>query len=187
MTKSLRIGLLHLAPELGALDPNRGLIQSRSRIAAGLGADWVVSGRAVPGYRFVPVLGTEWIREQPDLWMRRLFELTAELGIVSFVGYPERDSKTRRLFNSVFVIGRDGRVVGRQRKLHRTPIGEGWASSGDLRRPVLVDGLQVGLPSTPAPTPRSPRAAYALPARSCCSRLLRGGRASGVRSTHGYR
>ena len=44
MTKSLKIGLLHLAPELGALDANRALIESGTRIAAGLGADWVVSG-----------------------------------------------------------------------------------------------------------------------------------------------
>jgi predicted amidohydrolase len=146
MTKSLKIGLLHLAPKLGALDANRALIESGTGMAAGLGADWVVSGELViPGYRFAPLLGTEWIGEQPDLWMRRLGELSAELGVVSFVSHPERDSATGRLFNSLFVIGRDGRLLGRQRKLRPTPISEGWASGGDQGRPVLVDGLQVGL------------------------------------------
>ena len=143
---TLRIGLLHLAPELGALNANRALIESGTGIAAGLGADWVVSGElVVPGYRFVPLLGTEWIGEQPDLWMRRLCELSADLGVVSFISHPERDSATGRLFNSLFVIGRDGRLLGRQRKLRPTPISEGWASGGELGRPVPVDGLQVGL------------------------------------------
>jgi predicted amidohydrolase len=144
--KSFKIGLLHLAPKVGALEANRALIEAGTRMAAGLGADWVVSGElVVPGYRFAPLLGTEWIDEQPDPWMRRLCELSAEGGVVSFVSHPERDGATGRLFNSLFVIGRDGRLLGRQRKLRPTPISEGWASSGDLGRPVLVDGLQVGL------------------------------------------
>jgi predicted amidohydrolase len=146
MTRSLKIGLLHLAPELGVLDTNRALIESGTRTAARLGADWVVSGElVVPGYRFAPLIGTGWIREQPDLWMRRFCELNAELGVVSFVSHPERDGATGRLFSSLFVIGRDGRLLGRQRKLHPTPISEDWASSGDLGQPVLIDGLQVGL------------------------------------------
>jgi predicted amidohydrolase len=146
MTESVKIGLLHLAPKLGALEANRALIESGTRTAARLGANWVVSGELViAGYRFVPILGTAWVSEQPDLWMRRLCELSAQLGVVSFVSYPERDRATGRLFNSLFVIGRDGRLLGRQRKLRPTPISEGWASGGDLGRPVLVDGLHVGL------------------------------------------
>jgi omega-amidase len=146
MTKSLKVGLLHLAPELGAVAANQALVESGTRMAAGLGADWVVSGElVVPGYRFEPLLGTEWIDEQPGPWMRRLGELSVELGVVSFVSHPERDGASGRLFNSLFVIGREGRVLGRQRKLRPTPISEGWASGGELDRPLLVDGLQVGL------------------------------------------
>ena len=90
MTRSLKIGLLHLAPKLGALDENRALIESATRLAAGFGADWIVSGElVVPGYRFAPLLGTEWIDEQPDFWMRRLAEISGQLGVVSFVSHPE--------------------------------------------------------------------------------------------------
>ena len=146
MTKLFKIGLLHLAPILGALDANRALIESGTRVAAGLGADWIVSGELiVSGYRFVPLLGTDWIGEQPDHWMRRLAKLSAELGVVSFVSHPERERATGRLFNSLFVIGREGRLLGRQRKLQPTPVGEGWASCGELGWPVSVDGLEVGL------------------------------------------
>jgi len=32
----------------------------------------VLSGElVVPGYRFEPLIGTNWIAEQPDDWMRR--------------------------------------------------------------------------------------------------------------------
>jgi len=146
MTRRLKIGLLHLAPTLGALDANRALIEAGTRVAARLGADWIVSGELVAsGYRFEPLLGTDWIDEQPDRWMRRLARLSAELGVASFVSHPERDRATGRLFNSLFVIDREGRFLGQQRKLHPTPISESWASRGELGRPVSVDGFRVGL------------------------------------------
>ncbi len=67
------MAFLHLAPELGALDRNRSLIEYGTRVAAESGADWVLSGElVVPGYRFEPKIGTNWIAEQPDSWMRRL-------------------------------------------------------------------------------------------------------------------
>jgi N-carbamoylputrescine amidase len=146
VTRSLRIALLHLAPTLGALDANRVLIESGTRAAADLGAEWIVSGELVVcGYRFTSVLGTDWIGEQPDPWMRRLCALDAELGVVSFVSHPERDRAGGRLFNSLFALGRDGRLLGRQRKLRPTPVSEAWAARGNLGRPIVVDGLRVGL------------------------------------------
>jgi predicted amidohydrolase len=146
MARSLKIALLHLAPELGALEENRALIESGTHVAAGLGADWVLSGElVVPGYRFRELIGTDWIGVQPDPWLRRLSQLGAELGVVSFVSHPERDAASGRLFNSLFVIGRNGRILGRQRKLHPTPGSEEWATGGELGPPVLVEGIHVGL------------------------------------------
>jgi 5-aminopentanamidase len=146
MTRSLKIAFLHLAPELGALDENRALIESGTRIAAGLGAEWVLSGElVVPGYRFAELIGTGWIAEQPDRWLLRFAQLSADLGVASFVSHPERDATSGRLFNSLFVIGHDGRILGRQRKLHPTPGSERWASPGKFSPPVLVDGIHVGL------------------------------------------
>jgi 5-aminopentanamidase len=146
MTRSLKIALLHLAPELGALGENRALIESGTRVAAGLGADWVLSGElVVPGYRFAELIGTDWIGVQPDPWLRRLSHLGAELGVVSFVSHPERDAASGRLFSSLFVIGRNGRILGRHRKLHPTPGSEEWAAAGELGPPVLVEGIHVGL------------------------------------------
>jgi predicted amidohydrolase len=144
--RSLTVAFLHLAPELGALDRNRSLIEYGTRVAAASGADWVLSGElVVPGYRFEPLVGTNWIGEQPDSWMRRLARLSSDLGVASFVSHPERDAVTGKLFNSFFVIGRNGRILGRQRKLKPTPGSEDWSSAGEPGRPIPVDGLTIGL------------------------------------------
>jgi predicted amidohydrolase len=116
--------LLHLAPEAGALEDNRALIETATTVAADMGAAWVVSGElVVSGYRFQPLIGTDWITSQPDRWMRRFAELTASLGVVSIISHPERDNGSGKLFNTLFIIGREGHVLGRHQKLHPTPGG----------------------------------------------------------------
>jgi omega-amidase len=143
--RSLTVAFLHLAPELGALDHNRSLIEYGTQVAADSGAEWVLSGElVVPGYRFERLIGTNWIVEQPDSWMRLLARLSSDLGVVSFVSHPEREAVTGKLFNSLFVIGRNGQILGRQRKLHPTPGSEDWSSAGEPGRPILVDGIKVG-------------------------------------------
>jgi omega-amidase len=140
------VAFLHLAPELGALDRNRSLIEYGTRVAADSGADWVLSGElVVPGYRFETLIGTNWIAEQPDSWMRRLARLCSDLGVASFVSHPERETLSGKLFNSLFVIGRNGQILGRHRKLDPTPGSEDWASAGDPGRPIPVDGIRLGL------------------------------------------
>ena len=144
--RSLTVAFLHLAPELGALDRNRSLIEYGTRVAADSGADWVLSGElVVPGYRFEPLIGTNWIAEQPDSWMRRLARLSSDLGVASFVSHPERETPTGKLFNSLFVIGRNGQILGRHRKLEPTPGSEDWSSAGEPGRPIPVDGIKTGL------------------------------------------
>jgi 5-aminopentanamidase len=144
--RSLTVAFLHLAPELGALDRNRSLIEYGTRAAADSGADWVLSGElVVPGYRFEPLIGTNWIAEQPDNWMRRLARLSSDLRVASFVSHPEREPVSGNLFNSLFVIGRDGQILGRHRKLDPTPVSEHWSTAGEPGRPIPVDGIKIGL------------------------------------------
>jgi predicted amidohydrolase len=145
-SRALRLGLLHLAPETGAIDHNRRLIEKATATAAELGAAWVVSGELVVcGYRFQPALGTDWIMSQPDAWMRRFCKLGASLGVVSIVSHPDRDGDSGTLYNALFVIGREGRILGRHQKLHPTPAAEDWSSPGRPGAPVDIDGISVGL------------------------------------------
>jgi 5-aminopentanamidase len=144
--RSLTVAFLHLGPEIGALDSNRSLIEYGTQLAANAGANWVLSGElVVSGYRFEPLIGTKWIGEQPDSWMLRLARLSSDLGVASFVSHPERDVASGKLFNSLFVIGRNGQILGRHRKLRPTPGSEDWSSPGEPGRPVPVDGITVGL------------------------------------------
>jgi omega-amidase len=144
--RSLTVAFLHLAPELGALDRNRSLIEYGTRVSADSGADWVLSGElVVPGYRFEPLIGTNWIADQPDSWVRRLARLSSDLGVASFVSHPEREAVTGKLFNSLFVIGRNGQILGRHRKLNPTPGSEDWSSAGEPGRAIHVDGIKIGL------------------------------------------
>lgn len=111
-----------------------------------MGAAWVASGElVVSGYRFDSVIGTDWITSQPDPWMRGFAELSASLGVVSIVSHPERDEGSGKLFNTLFIIGREGHIIGRHQKLHPTPGAEDWSSPGKLGDPVPVDGISVGL------------------------------------------
>jgi predicted amidohydrolase len=143
---SLGVGLLHLAAEPGAVERNRALIEKATTMAANMGAAWVISGElVVSGYHFDPLIGTDWIASQPDPWMRRFAELTASLGVVSIISHPERDNGSGKLFNTLFIIGREGHVLGRHQKLHPTPCAEDWSSPGKPGDPVLVDGIRVGL------------------------------------------
>jgi hypothetical protein len=133
--RSLTVAFLHLAPELGALDRNRSLIEYGARLAADSGADWVLSGElVVPGYRFEPLIGTNWIAEQPDSWIRRLARLSSHSGVASFVSHPERETLTGKLFNSLFVIGRNGQILG------RTGAGPArrWCAAARLIRGVVA-------------------------------------------------
>jgi hypothetical protein len=53
MTRSLKVALLHLAPELAAVDRNRALIESGTRVGGGGGGGGgVVRGGGGVGWRF---------------------------------------------------------------------------------------------------------------------------------------
>lgn len=122
------------------------MLERATTTAAEMGAAWVVSGElVVSGYRFDSLIGTDWITSQPDPWMRRFGELTAALGVVSFLNHPERENGSGKLFNTLFVIGREGRILGSHQKLRPTAGAEDWSSSGKPGDPVAVDGIKVGL------------------------------------------
>lgn len=128
----LRIAFLHLAPVPGALAQNRHLITTAICNAASLGATWIITPElAVSGYTFADQIGTEWIEPQPDHWMSRIFRLAAQLRVTLFLSQPEKDPHSRRLFNTVFAIGPDGRMAGSHRKINALRVGsEAWSTPG---------------------------------------------------------
>jgi len=141
--KGLRIALLHLAPVPGDLEGNRNALMSAIEGAVQAGATWIITPElAVCGYTFVDQLGTNWIVPQPDGWMTQVCQLAARHRVTVFLASPERDSESGRLHNSVFVIGKDGTIVGRHRKINTLPVGsEAWSRPGGEVAPIDVQGF----------------------------------------------
>jgi len=135
----LRIAFLHLAPIPGDVAGNRNLVIRGIETAASLGVQWIITPElCVCGYTFADRIGTDWIEPQPDPWMKELCRLTVRLGIAVFLGHPERDLRTGKLFNSVFVISK-GQIVGRHRKINALRKGsEAWSHPADTALPVTV-------------------------------------------------
>ena len=139
-----KIALLHLETVPGALDRNRYLIVEAIKHAAALNAQWIVTPElAVCGLQFAHVVGSEWIQPQPDSWMQQVCRLVKTLKRTVFLGCPEREG--RRFYNSVFVIGPTGEIVGQHRKLNVVSDSLSWSNPGDRVAPIECDGIKVGV------------------------------------------
>src|SRR5499427_683892 len=59
-------------------------------------------------------------REMPGPDTRPLFDLARELGVGFYLGYAELTQEKGELhrYNTSILVGRDGRIVGRYRKIH---------------------------------------------------------------------
>lgn len=142
----LRVSLLHLAPVTGDIAGNRALVGLATRRAAAAGAQWIVTPElCIPGYVFVPKIGVDWILPQPDDWLTGYCRLVKKLGVTVFLSHPERDTATGNLFNTVFVINRQGEINGRHRKIKALRGAEAWSTGGTEVEPVDCDGVKVGI------------------------------------------
>ncbi|MDX2251473.1 MAG: carbon-nitrogen hydrolase family protein [Nitrospira sp.] len=139
-----KIALLHLETAPGAIEQNRYVIVEAIKHAAGKGAAWIITPElAVCGLQFAHVVGSDWIQPQPDPWMQQVCKLVRTLKRTVFLACPEREG--RRFYNSVFVIGPTGEIVGKHRKINVVSDSLSWSSPGDNAAPIECDGIQVGL------------------------------------------
>ena len=139
-----KIALLHLETVPGAIDRNRYLIVEAIKHAAAIGAQWIVTPElAVCGLQFAHVVGSDWIQPQPDSWTQQVCRLAKTLKRTVFLGCPEREG--RRFYNSVFVIGPTGEIIGQHRKLNVVSDSLSWSNPGDRVAPIECDGIKVGV------------------------------------------
>ena len=142
----LRISLLHVAPALNQISHNRILLETALKAAAEEDAQWAITPELwVSGYLFERHIGTDWILPQPDPWMRSFCGLVKALKITVFLSHPERDSESGKLYNSVFVINRQGEIAGKHRKIKALHGAEAWSSPGWEIEPVDADGINAGI------------------------------------------
>ncbi len=141
----LRLALLHLDVTPGDIAGNRQRIEAAIQQSAKQGADWVITPElAETGYNFNQRVGTKWISPFPDRWINTLSAIARDNKIALFIGFAERDVKTKTLHNSVAVIDRDGQILGtyRKQRVHGGP--EAWSVAGQQGAIFRVDGMSVG-------------------------------------------
>ena len=144
--KPLRVAMLHLAPELADVAHNRSLAEQGLARAAAMGAQWVITPELfVTGYKFAEMIGTDWILPQPDEWMQAFCGKVREHGVTVFLSHPERDPDAGLMYNTVFVIGPDGSIIGRHRKVKALRGPESWSSAGGEIVPIDCEGTSVGV------------------------------------------
>ena len=139
----VRIAIVQLSqlPENSTAD--HAAIEEAVRIAASRHADWVVMPElAESGYEFAAYRDPDQLPLFPPAWFPDLETLAHKGRMTLFVGFPENDNGT--LHNSVAVIGRNGRILGIERKTAVIPGRyEGWAQPGE-EHSLIVDGHRVG-------------------------------------------
>ncbi|MFL2644323.1 MAG: carbon-nitrogen hydrolase family protein [Dehalococcoidia bacterium] len=142
----IKISLLHLAPITGQLESNKALLLQSLKLCAQMKSDWVISPELwVCGYSFERMIGSDWITHQPDTWMQELCSNMPTWNFNLFLSMPEKDNSTNQLHNTVFVINREGSIIGNYRKIKVLPQSEGWSSPGEEIKSISVDRIPVGI------------------------------------------
>lgn len=141
-----RIAFLHLEYLAGKVEKNRQLIEKGIAKAIGVGAHWIITPEcAVSGYFFLEEIGADWISPQPDCWMEKMLDLAKAKNLTLFLGCPEKDPQTNLLYNSLFVLGSEGKILARHRKHRVVGRAEAWATAGSDLQPFQCDPVKVGL------------------------------------------
>ncbi|MGO4889178.1 carbon-nitrogen hydrolase family protein [Anaerobacillus sp. MEB173] len=140
--KQIKISLLHLLPIAGNIPYNQKLIEKAVTQASANKADWIITPElAVSGLQFSHLIGTDWINEQPDDWLKHFCKLVDAVNATVFLGCAER-SIDNHLYNTVFVINQNGEIIGKQRKLSRV---DNWSTSGKEIMPIEISNVKVGV------------------------------------------
>lgn len=153
---TLRIAMLHLDLKYADIEHNRRLIESGIVQAAAHNADWVLTPElALTGYRFDLKLGTDWIEEGPNDSVKRIQTLARKHGVNVFLSHLEglkdkikqsdSDKSTLKFYNTLFVIGRNGDILGRHHKINTIPVAESWSAAGSTATSLTIDDINVGL------------------------------------------
>jgi len=146
------LAFLHLELRYADLDHNAKLIENGIKLAVANGAKWVLTPELTyTGYRFDLKIGTDWIAEGPDKYVKRIQELSKKYNVTVFLSHLEKDEKAinsaidQPIYNTLFVINNQGEIIGKHRKINIIPVSESWSTAGQSPAIVNVEGHKVGL------------------------------------------
>jgi len=140
--RKIKISLLHLLLQAGNISNNMRLIEEYVLKEAENGSQLIVTPElAVSGLQFKHLIGCDWISEQPNEWMKELAMKMKPYRTTVLIGSPEREGPF--LFNSVFVLGQEGKIIGKQRKFNS--IIDDWSSPGEEIEVFDLGGVKIGI------------------------------------------
>ncbi|UCE10742.1 MAG: carbon-nitrogen hydrolase family protein [Candidatus Thorarchaeota archaeon] len=144
--RRLRVGLLKAMPRKWDKDANYGTMERVVRRASEYSVDLVVTPECfLDGY---VVEESDYTRKrlmgiaeegENGIYIRKTSQLAGELRILLIVGFTEKQNG--KLFNSAYLFGKDGTILGKYRKVHTNfPPNEPKYLSGDSL-PVFDIGI----------------------------------------------
>ena len=143
----MRVALLHLELSGGPEERNLAVLRSSISQAADAGAKWIVTPEtALQGYFFTQKDRPFQITVQPSPEMEPIRQLALQFGLTIFLGCAERDAVTDLCYNSCLVIGENGKVIGRHRKVRSHGTGtEAYAALGEQVEPIDCGAMRAGV------------------------------------------
>lgn len=140
----LKVALVHASVDWGEKEKNLARLLDLNEEAAGAGARVILNTEmATTGYSFASRAEIAQLAENiPGPATRAFGRIAGNYGCYICVGLPEVDRKTGVFYNSAVLIGPDGRVAGKCRKLAPAYRENLWAARGNL--PVLVAQTEFG-------------------------------------------
>ncbi|WP_245741859.1 carbon-nitrogen hydrolase family protein [Anaerobacillus arseniciselenatis] len=143
MVRKIRIALLHLLPIAGDIKYNQDLIEKAVKLAGEKNVDWVITPElATSGLQFTHIIGTDWIKQQPDKWMAHFQNIVGSIETTAFLGCTDKSKQDYKLYNSVFVINHEGNLIGKQNKIAKV---DNWSRSGEFIEPIDLGYIKVGV------------------------------------------
>lgn len=143
----MKIVLCHLTLSMGPLEKNLKILERALRIAGERKADWVITPEAViPGYHFYKINPEQKLDVQPAAYLQPLREVVKSNRQYLFLGAGEYDATDKCNYNTCFVFGPEGELVGKHRKNHSHGYGgEGWVTNSTVAEPVQVGKVKTGI------------------------------------------
>lgn len=143
----MKIALCHLELSMGPQDINLKKLERALKLAGERQADWVIMPEtAVQGYHFYKIDPNRKLTEQPSPELAPLRTLVRKNRQYLFLGAGEYDPAADCNFNTCFIFGPKGELIGKHRKNHSHGYGgEAWVTNSTIAEPVCCGSVCVGV------------------------------------------
>ena len=145
--QTLRLALYHSAPVLGDIQTNLIDMQKAISLAAEHRADGFITPElSLTGYHFKKTLPLTDIEKTLPTVLESLQSSAQQHGITVFLSHIDVwPDNGKQFFNTLFVIGDKGELLGKHNKINTIPQSEDWSVAGQGINAVTAMNKKIGL------------------------------------------